>query len=76
MNHSTRYSTDQERKKSAKAINQERKRDSARSNVIKVFNFNQPTTDSSVVLKTCYRQTDTQTDKSFLYRLTDPILSV
>ena len=84
MNHSTRYSTEQERKKSAKAINQERKRDSARSDVIKTFPLYEPIIDSTVVFKTCYRQTDTQTDrqthrqtdKSFLYRLTDPILSV
>jgi hypothetical protein len=50
----------------------ERERDSAWSDVIKLVTLNQPTTYSTVVLKTGYRQTD----KSFLYRLTDCTLSV
>ena len=70
--------------KGAKAINQERKIDSSSPDVIKTFILDQPITDSTVVLKTGYRQTDTQTDrqtdrqtdKIHNYRLTDPILSV
>jgi mRNA-degrading endonuclease YafQ of YafQ-DinJ toxin-antitoxin module len=75
MRHSTRYSSEQG-KKGTKAINRERKRDSSRSDAIKTLILNQPTTDLTVVLKTGYRQTDRQTDKILIYRLTDSILSV
>jgi hypothetical protein len=54
-------------------INQERKRDSSLSTVIKTFALNQPTTDSTVVEK---RVTNRQTDKIFLYSPADSILSV
>ena len=46
--------------KGAKAINQERKRYSSWSAAIKLVAFKQPTADSTVALKTCYRQTDRQ----------------
>ena len=41
-------------------INQQRKRGSAWSHVIKTFTLDQPITDSTVFLKTGYRQTDRQ----------------
>ncbi len=43
-------------KKGAKVINRERKRYSARSDVTKIFTLHEPITDSTMVLKTCYRQ--------------------
>jgi hypothetical protein len=53
MHHSTQYSSKQGQK-GIKAINQERKRDSSRSDAIKTLILNQPTTDSTIVLKTGY----------------------
>ena len=48
--------------KGAKVINQEKKKDSSSSDdVIKTVTLNRPTTDATIVLKTGYRQTDTQT---------------
>jgi hypothetical protein len=75
---------EQAREKGTKAINRETKRDSSRSDAIKTLILSQPTTDSTIVLKTGYRQTDRQTDKQtdrqtdeiLIYRLTDSILSV
>ena len=81
MSQSTRTSDEQERK-GAKAINEERKRSSSASDAIKTVTLNHPTINPIVVLKTGYRQTDThkqtdrQTDKILIYRLTDSILSV
>ena len=62
MSHSTRSSSKQERKR-REVINQERKRDNSSSDAIKIVVLNQPTTGPTVVLKTGYRQTDTQTDR-------------
>ena len=53
------------REKGATAINHARKRDSAWSDVIKTVTLNQPTTDSTIVLKTGNRQTDRQTKYIF-----------
>ena len=44
------------REKRTKAINRERNRDSSRSDAIKTLILNQPTTDSTIALKTGYRQ--------------------
>ena len=66
MSQSTRTSDEQERK-GAKAINEERKRSSSASDAIKTVTLNHPTINPIVVLKTGYRQTDrhthTQTDR-------------
>jgi hypothetical protein len=58
------------RTKGAKAINQERMRDSSSSNAIKIVSLNQPTKDSTVVFKTGYRQTDRQAKAFFTIRQT------
>ena len=55
-----------ERAREKKAQKRSIKRDASLSDAIKAFTFNQPTTDSTVVFKTCYRQTDTQTDRQKL----------
>ena len=58
------------REKRTKAINRERNRDSSRSDAIKTLILNQPTTDSTIALKTGYRQTDRQTDGQTKYLFT------
>ena len=64
MIHSTRYSNELAGSpKGAKVINHERKRNASSSDVIKTVTLKQPTKHSTVVLKTGYRQTDTQTDR-------------
>ena len=72
MSHNTRSSSEQKRKR--------RKSDQSRATErfcligynFKTVTVNQPTTDSTIVLKTGYRQTD----KIHIYRLTDPSLLV
>ena len=62
MSHSARYSSEQQRKRRT-VINQERKSDSSLSGAIKIVTLKQPTKDSSVALKTGYRQADKQTNR-------------
>ena len=54
-----------QRENGAIAINQEKKRYPSASDAIKTVSLYQPTTDPTVVLKTGYRQTDTQTKYIF-----------
>ena len=63
MSHSTRSCSEQARKGLENDQNEERKRDCAWSHVIKTVTLNQPTTYSTIVLKTGYRQTDRQTHR-------------
>ena len=65
MRPTTQSSSEQDKKRRESDQNEERKRDSTWSHVIKTVTVNQSTTDLNVVLKTGYRQTDRQTKYMF-----------